>query len=1283
MKQRLLQQLSFAKPLRLALVLFTLLLTLPQTAWGQTEVTYTFGGLQTTSESGYNYTVSSTSGGGSQTWKIMNFTVDPSGRSYNASSDSLRIDNIQYYKDGEATTPATTVSFDLYSDFTLTGEFVSAEITYCTNNIDNRFVTILKNESSFNSNLTDNVSLTSTPATISLSGTYANKKYFNGNKIVFQFSFTTTNQSSGTNAFFTIKSIKIKTYDTYGLTVAGTVVSAKNATNVLGENTATVSYDATTNTLTLNGADLTTTNGSDHDIRYNGTENLTIALKGDNKASKIQYYPGTGTSDLLFTKATGATDCSLLLTQTYSADASVIERFKDIDFGPFYTKANDQSTEVPSHYVYRYSTSPADGKFLKSAINDNRNINELLITTAKYYQLWVGGIQVSEANKGEILGNGNTTASFDGTSTLTLNAATVNNPIISNLGSLTISLSGNNTVTSNISDISPIFAIAENTPLSFVKAAVCQLNLAYAPANNVQMVKGFTSVSHADLYFVSKTGTTIDGATTYDATLSSEIAYPLWVAGTLVTDANKGDILGAVASPTATFAISGETKTLTLNSANITGIIESALGDLTIRLTGDNILKAPATPTSTITSLIKSYKDGTLKFETDANAIGSLSFKTAADAAFADPIGGFTKVEYGNGLDYSATDSKVGLTIYPLSIGGTYVNSQNKTDFLGNGNGEISYNSESNTLTLNGATVDTDGGIFYDGTTNLTIALNGTNIVDNSNMGTYAIATSDYTSGLLKFEKAAGASSAELTLKSGLSATQTISAGTPTLGSGLYWKPLAANNTIITDNPEFVIIEDYAMDDTKTINGTTGTITYNSTDKVLTIDGFQKDFGAKHAIKIGVTGLKVKLIGESTINCAADSVVFYAFCNSASIQFVKNDNTSKLTMTGTAFDKFAADNITYNGLVYYSANKYIAIPTAPTMDVDIDNKVVLTADYSGGTIAFKYTIDYADETADVTDATYSAPFEMAAPGTVTAWIEANGTSTSTVKGKKFGYQGAPFSMMVNDVKTPVLIPAIEAGDDIVYDSSTPYASNDASVATFENGNITAHAIGTATLTTRLGYNTNNVPATKLLNYDGQFTTQLTVSKVFNIAFAEGANYMTYYNIDAEDLTIPDGMTAAIVTGVASSGTTVETTALSYIPGRTAILLGKGTSTGTPSVTKYIGKDPAPTGNKLKYVDNTPVATTGYEYILYKDEFVKATGSIPDGKCYLDLTGAAPAPAPARSLGIDNDGTTDIRELRMENEERDEWYDLQGRRIEQPTKAGLYIKNGKKVIVNTK
>ena len=32
------------------------------------------------------------------------------------------------------------------------------------------------------------------------------------------------------------------------------------------------------------------------------------------------------------------------------------------------------------------------------------------------------------------------------------------------------------------------------------------------------------------------------------------------------------------------------------------------------------------------------------------------------------------------------------------------------------------------------------------------------------------------------------------------------------------------------------------------------------------------------------------------------------------------------------------------------------------------------------------------------------------------------------------------------------------------------------------------------------------------------------------------------------------------------------------------------------------------------------------------------------------------------------------------ETESKWFDLQGRRIERPTKAGLYINNGKKVLV---
>ena len=44
-----------------------------------------------------------------------------------------------------------------------------------------------------------------------------------------------------------------------------------------------------------------------------------------------------------------------------------------------------------------------------------------------------------------------------------------------------------------------------------------------------------------------------------------------------------------------------------------------------------------------------------------------------------------------------------------------------------------------------------------------------------------------------------------------------------------------------------------------------------------------------------------------------------------------------------------------------------------------------------------------------------------------------------------------------------------------------------------------------------------------------------------------------------------------------------------------------------------------------------------------------------------------------------DGTTGIREL-MNGVESDVWYNLKGQRIDTPTKKGLYILNGKKVVV---
>ena len=764
---------------------------------------------------------------------------------------------------------------------------------------------------------------------------------------------------------------------------------------------------------------------------------------------------------------------------------------------------------------------------------------------------------------------------------------------------------------------------------------------------------------------------TIEGKGDYIGTKNVDFeiveSYALTINGTLVHVKNAADILGDKK-----ISFTPANNTLTLNSATINGAIESGLSNLTVHLTGsstitgtdaNNQLATGIMPTSTNTT-------GTLTFTSDVDAdskpTGRLTFTYVTN-----PLGNFAEKTYQNGLDYDATNKEIGLINYNLIVG-EYVTSVNKTDVLGDG--KVSYDPEKRILTLNDGTNITSGGINnLDNTTtsDLTIALNGTITINGS---TYAIYTNG---GKLNFVKGEGATSVNLTATCGNGYTP-INFNSISLGSGLYWKPIESVTTVITDDPEFIIIDDYAMTDTRTtINGTSGTITYNPTDKVLTINGFTKEFGAKHAIKTGVTGLKVKLTGESTINCAADSTVFYAFSNSASIQFVKVDATSKLNMVGTAIDKFADGSVTYDGLVLYSDN-YIAIPEPPTMALNNNDKVELTITYSGGTIATKYSIDYADETADVTNATYSDPFEMAAPGTVTAWVEANGATTSTVKGKHFGYESKTFTMKKGETKAVVLTPAIEASDNIAL-ADNPYASDAEGVATLSDAVINAIGIGKANLSTTLA-NTNAQEHTVILNKDNKFTIEVNVGAIMEgVTFAPNMLYATYCNTTNKNMTVPEGMTAYAVTG--TEGNNVTTEVVEFLPMNVPLLLMRSNaSTEVGMSLEYDGTATAPATNILNFT-NSDLATTGKEYVLYNDEFVKATSTIPQNHCYLLITN----PAPTRgyySIGHGNDGSTAIDDTLIDNEEttNDDWYDLQGRRIQKPTKAGIYIVNGKKMIV---
>lgn len=95
--------------------------------------------------------------------------------------------------------------------------------------------------------------------------------------------------------------------------------------------------------------------------------------------------------------------------------------------------------------------------------------------------------------------------------------------------------------------------------------------------------------------------------------------------------------------------------------------------------------------------------------------------------------------------------------------------------------------------------------------------------------------------------------------------------------------------------------------------------------------------------------------------------------------------------------------------------------------------------------------------------------------------------------------------------------------------------------------------------------------------------------------------------------------------------------------------------------------------------DTPVAL-GEAYILYNDVFYYCqAGTIPQGHIYLPNA----SPAMTRSFySLNGDGTTAIDPLFINKmESRSVWYTLDGHQLPAaPTKKGLYIKDGKKVII---
>ena len=178
---------------------------------------------------------------------------------------------------------------------------------------------------------------------------------------------------------------------------------------------------------------------------------------------------------------------------------------------------------------------------------------------------------------------------------------------------------------------------------------------------------------------------------------------------------------------------------------------------------------------------------------------------------------------------------------------------------------------------------------------------------------------------------------------------------------------------------------------------------------------------------------------------------------------------------------------------------------------------------------------------------------------------------------------------------------------------------------------------------------------------------------------------------AESVHVPAGVKAYIITGAADGYVTKEQIAEGeVIPANTGILLENA---GEHSFAKTVSYNYTLAGNLLNgSVENTYVEGTAYVLAndselgvgFYLAELNKDAEGNEGTTHFLNNAGKAYLVLPAASetvafYGFDWDGTTGVENVVVENSV-ETIYDLTGRRVEAITAPGIYIVNGKKVLV---
>lgn len=1110
--------------------------------------------------------------------------------------------------------------------------------------------------------------------------------------------------------------------ENYDLWIGDTQVTSANISDYSG-----VSFNASTNTLSLENAEITS------QLKYTGTADLVISLKGDNSISSTttsSALSATSNSNpkISIIKVEGATDASLDLYVTNNASATAYEGFTI-------------GTNFLGEGLYGLVPSTI-------ATGSDR-----YVITTKAYGLMVGGDNVQYYStdlpcyKDNILGDnltngGEAKATFNPTGNiLTLNNAsiTANDPynvISSNLNALTICVKGNNTLTC---DIVPLYSHNINAPLTIVKddsdTNEAQLIL---KSSSTSAIYGFSSLTYSDSFTPYSVNT--DGGRGSETTISydesahelnlskicfyapstSTTSYGLTVADIEVTSENASSITGTGITGTVTFTPASDTNgnILTLNGATITGAIWLDTGTemLTIAINGTcNVINENGTYALYTNgdgfNFVKATGANSAKLTaTCGNGYTPISLASSSldDGLYWAPVSSNSiiitdnssemlpapTIAFDANKDYVATDkiavtrnsndqisTEIFYTWGDAEIGAVYIhNADNPT---------LTNYSNNNKIAVQSATLRAWVGYNYNG--------------DN-----YYVLSE--------------AASQTFTVKKDI-ASCTVNLPESATYNGEAYEPVVDDGATATAPTQLTLGTDYTVSYQKTdgetvtnVNAMIDAGTYN-----ITITGTGDYTGTKE-----VTGFQ---IGKANL---ADAVISKLIVGSQ--EYTATDTDIEIPYTGNAIQPSVVVKIN-NGLVTVDESDYSVSCTNNTNVSGPNESATLTITSTGKNFtsdtskslnfkivpasvtitAIDQTVtyngqaqDYSNATVDNDNATLSIAYYTkeedrtkgsnalaeAPTNAGTYYVKVTQTNTNFVAEAKyatftiekadpelsFSSSTATITIGQEDEFVKPTLTTTPAGLEVTYESANP----DVATVNKTTGDITPVAVGenieiSATFAGDDNYNS------------GSTSYLLMVSKAFNfVAFADGQSYATYCNSDEDDLTLPNGITAYAVQ-IPSSGNEVILKSIGFIPGTvdssqpiyTPVLLmredASNSSFGT--VTKYVRQsgDEIPV-NHLKFT-TADKTTDGSQFILYNNEFVKAKGTISGPACYLENTTGNPA----RYFTIGDDDATAIDnvQLTIDDEAGAQWYDLLGRKIQKPTKAGLYIMNGKKKVVNNK